>query len=197
MAIRKIPTRVGRSSEFEAYGSSSSEARPAVTAKSKKGSFSKILFFLLILAVAILGYAYYVNTKVIAALYSGSADAKAEASKADALSTEAEVKKLALVPTGEVPQIIVISNAASAISLQPSLAGVIDGDKVLVYVQSAKAYVYSPSRKILVNILPLSLQGSQATTTTTSSTTTVSGNDSTKAQVNLDATTTSKATVKK
>ncbi len=122
----------------------------------RRRSFVFIINLLLLAGIAALGYFYYESQKEIKALK--NPNIQAEAAKQEALATEAALRKIVLLPTGEAPQVFVIQDAKAAVKEQPSLAGVVDGDRVLLYVKSGKAFVYSPSRKILVGILPLTVE---------------------------------------
>ena len=83
-----------------------------------------------------------------------------------------------LLPTGEAPQIGRIDDPAQAVKAQPFVAGAIKGDLLIVYVKAAKAIVYSPSRDLIVNVGPISMNpaagqsaGGQAPTQNTAPTT--------------------------
>jgi hypothetical protein len=72
------------------------------------------------------------------------------------------VSKLVILPrTKTLPQIISINDPITAIKNQPTLAGVIAGDKILVYFKESRAIVYSPSRHKIVTILPISTERSK------------------------------------
>ena len=142
------------------------ESFSQVVKTNKSGRKKRLVFWinlLLLIALGVLGYAYYESAKEIEVL-KGSNSVDAEAMKKDAKETEELLSKLVILPTsGEEPQILIVNDAKAAVAEQPALAGVVNGDKVLLYVKSQKAYVYSPSRNKLVNILPLFLGDDSAT----------------------------------
>ena len=74
------------------------------------------------------------------------------------ISIVAKVEKLVLLPKNDLPQVLTITDADAAVKQQPSLDGVVTGDRILVYEKVSKAIVYSPSRNIIVNILPIYFQ---------------------------------------
>lgn len=83
-----------------------------------------------------------------------------------------EVGKIMILPTNEDPTILEITDPQSLISQQPFFTGAIAGDKLLVYKQSARAIVYSPSRHLIVNVGPVTSEQTAATTQQPQTTTT-------------------------
>lgn len=75
-----------------------------------------------------------------------------------------EVGKIMILPTGEEPTVLEITDPQSLISQQPFFTGAITGDKLLVYKQSARAIVYSPTRHLIVNVGPVTSEQTAATT---------------------------------
>jgi hypothetical protein len=69
-----------------------------------------------------------------------------------------EVGKLTVLPVGEKPDMITISDP-DALRGQVFFDGSQKGDKVLVYKKAKRAYLYSPSSKRIINIAPLTIQG--------------------------------------
>lgn len=85
------------------------------------------------------------------------------------LATQAivkEVGKLLILPTGEDPTVLDITDPQTLIAQQPFFTGAIAGDKLLVYKAAARAIVYSPSRHLIVNVGPVTNQQPVATQTT-------------------------------
>lgn len=78
-----------------------------------------------------------------------------------------KVKKLIVLPENEEPTIASITDSAKLSKEQPFYLNAQDGDKVLIYVQSKKAIVYSPSRDILVNVGPVYIDNTEQASTTT------------------------------
>ncbi len=100
--------------------------------------------------------------------YGGSSQsAVTQANQAQVKDLIAKVGKLVILPTGEEPVVATINDAASLIKQQAFYTGAINGDAVLVYQKAAKAFVYSPSRNIVVNVGPVFLQNQQAAATST------------------------------
>lgn len=71
----------------------------------------------------------------------------------DAAIIERTSKHL-ILPAGEQPAITTVENAAE-MSGQPFFANVKDGDKIMIYAQSARIIIYRPSENILVNVGPI------------------------------------------
>lgn len=83
-------------------------------------------------------------------------------SEADAAAVEAEIDvlltqfdKSILFPVGERPQLATIENAQALAAENFFFSGSQNGDQVLIYLQTGKAYVLSPSRNLVVNVGPI------------------------------------------
>lgn len=97
--------------------------------------------------------------------------------KISSAQVEAILSKLGarmILPTGEVPQIAPIDDPIESAKIQPFVSGAVKGDLLIVYVKAAKAIVYSPSRDLIVNVGPVTMnpgtpsapaQGEPATST--------------------------------
>lgn len=128
--------------------------------KKPRRLLASVLNIILILAVVALGYGYYTKKKELDTIKDPAA--QAEVARKEAETVAAQAGKIVLLPEGEeIPEVLTINDAALAIKEQPNLAGVVTGDKIILYVKSGKAIVYSPSRNIIVNILPVVLQRPQ------------------------------------
>ena len=129
----------------------------------KKGGSKLVLIIniILIIALALLGYGYYLKQKELKLL--SDPTAKTEAVKKAVEDIVAKAGKIALLPKGELPEVLTINDAESAIKQQPSLVGVVNGDNILVYAKASKAVIYSPSRNIIVNVLPIFFQQDKGT----------------------------------
>jgi len=66
-----------------------------------------------------------------------------------------EVSKIIILPTGEEPRIVTISDVSSLQS-QPFFVNAKNGDKVLIYSQAQKAIIYDPIGKKIVEVASLS-----------------------------------------
>lgn len=68
----------------------------------------------------------------------------------------ARIGKLTPLPTGETPTIATVTDITK-LKDQPFFANAVNGDKVLIYTQAKKAYLYRPSTNKLINIAPVNL----------------------------------------
>ena len=75
--------------------------------------------------------------------------------KAEAVALLAELGQYMIVPKGEEPAIFDVQDPAVLAKEQPFFAEAQKGDKLFVFSKSQKAVVYSPSRKIIVNVGPV------------------------------------------
>jgi len=102
-----------------------------------------------IIAVAILlaagfgGYYYYNNKN------------KTLSDDKEIARLEKVIGQLITLPTGEKPVLATIKDAATLSAQQPFFAGVQNGDKLLVYSQARKAFIYSDATGKLVNVGPI------------------------------------------
>lgn len=99
-----------------------------------------------------------------------------EVSTAETKAMLEKLQRHIILPTDETPQIGQIDDPVQAAKAQPFVAGAQKGDLLIVYVKARKAIVYSPSRDLIVNVGPVSVNpdqpASSATTPTTVSTAT-------------------------
>lgn len=75
--------------------------------------------------------------------------------------TVAAVGKHILLPEGETPLVATITDADTLRQEQPFYQNAIDGDQLLIYGESLRAIIYSPSRDIIVNVGPVELPPEQ------------------------------------
>lgn len=68
--------------------------------------------------------------------------------------------KLIILPEGETPIMATVIDALALRAEQPFYANVVEGDKVLVYLENQQAIIYSPKRNIVVNVGPIQFQNS-------------------------------------
>lgn len=66
-----------------------------------------------------------------------------------------KVSKLIVLPENEQPTLFTILNADALTKEQPFFAGSVNGDVLLVYRQSQKAIIYSPTNRKIVNSGPI------------------------------------------
>lgn len=114
----------------------------------KKGSFKKwaILTIALILIAGIGAFAYNRYTKTESYL--------TKKAQKEAKVTIESARELIILPEGE-PSIFVVQDPDLLASQQAFFKGSVKGDQLLVYPESGKAVIYSPSRNIIVNSGPV------------------------------------------
>ena len=142
----------------------------AVCVKKKCGRLWGKLLVLVILVILVVAGCYYFKDKSgTLSVAGGKNQASSQADQSQAqqqiLAIVAKVKRLMVLPDNELPQVVVISDAAQAAKAQPFLAGAQNGDVLLVYVSQHKAIVYSPARDIIVNVGPVYMDNSASSTT--------------------------------
>lgn len=74
--------------------------------------------------------------------------------------TLSQVGKLMVLPTGEIPTVANVTDP-SKLKDQPFFANAKEGDKVLIYEQSRKAILYSPSLNKIIEVSPINLPSPQ------------------------------------
>lgn len=74
-----------------------------------------------------------------------------------------KVGTLMLLPTGEVPQVALVQDAAKLKETEDFFKDAEDGDKVLVYAQARKAIIYRESSHQIINVLLNLSQGETST----------------------------------
>lgn len=123
--------------------------------KSKLALTRKSLGYLLVLFIIILcfvGMAYF-YTKYQAEINKASKSLTNSQNQDQALV--AQVAKIAELPANETPTIATVSDV-SKLSGQTFFANAQNGDRVLIYNNAKKAYLYRPSTNKIVNIGPVS-----------------------------------------
>ncbi|OGG41604.1 hypothetical protein A2837_00410 [Candidatus Kaiserbacteria bacterium RIFCSPHIGHO2_01_FULL_46_22] len=125
----------------------------------QRGTFSKgrIFVVLLLLLVIISGIFFahrsYFNPEAVA-------NREAERQKAENEELIEEVGKLMILPQEE-PLIYQIDDPELLMSEQPFFVGAEEGDKLIVYPNAAKAIIYSQTRKMIVNVGPVTFDEGQ------------------------------------
>ncbi|MFA5022693.1 MAG: hypothetical protein WC537_00240 [Candidatus Paceibacterota bacterium] len=82
---------------------------------------------------------------------------------ADAKAVIEKLAKHIILPTNETPEIGRIDDPIQAAKAQPFVSGAQKGDLLIVYVKARRAIVYSPSRDLIVNVGPVSMNPTQTT----------------------------------
>lgn len=136
----------------------------------------KIILIIALIAIGLAGYFYY-------ELYTLRQNPDAVAQK-EVKALVAKVSKLAVLPDGETPEVVTVLDP-EALKEQAFFANSEKGDKVLIYTQANKAYLYSVNTGKIINIAPLNIGASNSknqvqTQTPSSETTTDTTTDSKK-----------------
>lgn len=71
-----------------------------------------------------------------------------------------EVGKYLLLPQNETPTLITVENLEQ-VKGQPFFTNALIGDKVLIYKQNAKAVMWRPATKKIIEVAPINLSASQ------------------------------------
>lgn len=124
-----------------------------------------LLFLVFVASLSGMGWSYYQYRQVkqeLAKLRTNEGQAALAKQETDALLQQ--VKKHILIPDEE-PVVASIVNAAELSKQQPFYSGAQDGDKLIVFPESEKALIYSPSRDILVSAGPAFVQPESQTAT--------------------------------
>lgn len=141
------------------------------TKKSSKQLATWLIVIILLLLVAAIAF-YYMHR------YNDSQKQVRKLSSNPAITAQQEqqnliskVGALTVLPTGETPTIATVTDITK-LTDQPFFANAKDGDKVLIYTQAKKAYLYRPSTDKLINIAPVNIGNNQTGSTGTTGTTT-------------------------
>ena len=70
-----------------------------------------------------------------------------------------EVSKIVLLPEGETPTLSTITNIDKLTENREFFQNAVNGDKVLMYQQAKKAFLYRPSTQKLINLAPVNIKG--------------------------------------
>jgi hypothetical protein len=143
------------------------ESAPEVSSK-RKFKISKIISVVVALLVVVgaLGAAayFYMQNKKLTMQSQAAAAAMAP-------NIIAEVGKLIVLPEGEEPTVVTISDVEK-LQGQAFFANAKNGDKVLVYTKSGKAVLYDPVVKKVIEVAPLNTSATNTTSTTSQTKTT-------------------------
>lgn len=66
------------------------------------------------------------------------------------------VSKLVLLPTGEEPVLATVTDKEK-LADQPAFAKAENGDKILIYSLAQKAFIYNPTKNIIVDVVPVNM----------------------------------------
>ena len=118
---------------------------------------------LLVLLISTGGTAYYFYQQAKAL-----APNRAPIQEEEVLSLVTAVGKLIVLPEGETPTIATVSSPEK-LQDQAFFANAKAGDKVLIYTNAQKAFLYDPVSNRVINVAPLSVGSSNVATTTNAS----------------------------
>lgn len=121
----------------------------------------KIMVVVVLIAVALAGYFYY-------ELYKLRQNPQAQAEQ-EVKDLTAKVGRLVVLPSNETPTIATVSDP-EALKDQPFFAQAVKGDKVLIYAQSKKAYLYSVTLNKIIDVAPLNIGNQKSVTPPTTQT---------------------------
>lgn len=82
------------------------------------------------------------------------------------LDVVSQAEEHILLPEGETPVMATVANAEALRAEQPFYENVVNGDHVLVYQQAQRAFIYSPSRDVIVNVGPIVINEPEGETAT-------------------------------
>lgn len=141
------------------------ESTPTVSPKTKKkgGKFTIFLAFLILLllgGLAATGFMYYQTRQQLRQLTQPGA--QEELAKREIQAVVQRLGKLVLLPEEE-PVVATIIDSAFLATQSAFYAQAQNGDKLVIYPQAQKAFVYSPERNIIVNSGPLVLDNESGT----------------------------------
>lgn len=122
---------------------------------SPKGIVALIIFIILLILVAP-GYYFYIQYQDTQKLLENPADS----AKEEVAAVVAKVAGLILLPKDEEPTLATVSDKTK-LANQAFFAHAQNGDKVLIYTKSKKAYLYRPSIDKIIDVAPVNI-GEQA-----------------------------------
>lgn len=153
----------------------SSSANTNPNKKSKKHTKNKFLWFLVVvILVALAGglvflYTKYSETKKEVEKLS-TVQGQQELSKTQTQELLGEMRKIIIMPTNEDPVVATITDI-NQLKDKEFYKDAQNGDRVVVFANAKKAYIYSPERKLIVNVgafqLDQKTQNQQPATTNT------------------------------
>jgi hypothetical protein len=120
------------------------------------------LIVLLILAAAVGTTAYFINRYNTSQKEVKRLSNPTEAAKTETQNLIDKVGKLTVLPTGETPTVATVTDA-SKLKDQAFFLNAVTGDKVLIYTNAKKAFLYRPSTNKIINIAPVNLGSGTST----------------------------------
>lgn len=135
--------------------------------KTSRRSLLRLVIFVLVLALiagaVYMAYRYYQQTQAQIEFLS-SPEGQRQVSSQEAEEVVAGLGQLTILPA-EDPVVATIIDAAYLATQSAFYKDAINGDKLVVFQGAQKAYIYSPSRKLIVNAGPLFVNNQPQTPT--------------------------------
>ncbi|OGG23868.1 hypothetical protein A3A79_01545 [Candidatus Gottesmanbacteria bacterium RIFCSPLOWO2_01_FULL_43_11b] len=118
----------------------------------------------IVLFVIATGSSVYLFTKYRAA--QSALQNPTEYAKVEARQLQEKVGKLIQLPIDEEPTIASVTDA-DRLREQPFFTNAQNGDRVLIYTQARKAFLYRPSTNKIIEVAPVNIGNNQATPSAT------------------------------
>jgi cytoskeletal protein RodZ len=126
----------------------------------KKMSWQKLLMWLVILLLVAGGIWLFYDYRQLKQENEQLSDPQ-QAAKAATAQLVADVSKLTNLPAGETPTIATVTDV-SKLKSQAFFAQAQNGDKVLIFTQAKRAYLYRPSTGKIIEIAPINIGSGQS-----------------------------------
>lgn len=120
-----------------------------------------LILIIIIAAIAISGYFYQQYRKTQGELAKLKSDPR-EAARQETQSLVKKAGQLVVLPEGEDPTMATITDIEK-LKNQPFFANAKNGDRVLIYTQAKKAYLYDSVANKILNVAPLNIGTPSAT----------------------------------
>lgn len=117
-----------------------------------------IILLILLVGTGVTAYYFYQQAAVLA-------PNRPPIGQEEVASLMAAVGRLIVLPEGEVPTVATVSNPEK-LKDQAFFVNAKAGDKVLIFTNAQKAFLYSPTSNRVINVAPLSVGSSNVATTT-------------------------------
>ena len=126
-----------------------------------------VIILIIIAALSAIGYLYYTNQQTQQELDQIKEDPQAllQQETEDLLT---EIGSVVDLPEGEIPTVATVQDATK-LKEQAFFSTAENGDKVLIYTEAKKAFLYRPSTKKIIEIAPVTLGDVEEEKTDTSS----------------------------
>jgi len=136
----------------------------------KKSRFKKIglktLIVLIVVIALVAGGAYFVNNYRKLQRENAKLSNPTEVAKVANAELLQKVGEVTELPPGETPTIATVTDA-SKLKSQSFFAQTENGDKVLIFTQAKRAYLYRPSTNKIIQIAPVNIGTDKPTTSKT------------------------------